>query len=174
MLINGRSVNVLWELPSVKLSLSQSILWSWSCTFISYIWSHWDDGNEYLHLLNWRKSYMIKMQVMTSRLMVISSNHYSELILCMLCGWMKKEENGFIRVSNSLVGVLGVRLPRTDKVALSLDDAPALDNNGVAQDPLQPPVSDVQLLRSLLHRLLECSCWHQLCGWKHEAQRGAV
>lgn len=53
-------------------------------------------------------------------------------------------------------GVLGARLPRTDKVALSLDDAPALDNNGVAQDPLQPPVSHVHVLRSLLHRVLEC------------------
>lgn len=54
--------------------------------------------------------------------------------------------------------VLGAGLPCADEVALSLDDAPALDNNGVAQDPLQPPVSHVQVLRSHLHRLLECGC----------------
>lgn len=52
--------------------------------------------------------------------------------------------------------VLGACLPCTDKVALSLDDAPALDNNRVAQDPLQPPVSHVHILRPLLHCLLEC------------------
>lgn len=45
---------------------------------------------------------------------------------------MKKEENGFIPVSSSLVRLLWARLPRTDKVAFRLDDAPALDNYGVA------------------------------------------
>ena len=59
-------------------------------------------------------------------------------------------------------GVLGARLLRTDKVAFSLDDAPALDNNGVAQDPLESPVSNFQVVCSLLYCLLECGCRHQL------------
>lgn len=62
--------------------------------------------------------------------------------------------------------VLGARLPGTDKVALRLYNAPALDNNGVTQDPLKPPVSDAQVPRALLHRLLECNCRHQL--WKNK------
>lgn len=61
-------------------------------------------------------------------------------------------------------GVLRACFPCTDKVALSLDNAPALDDDGVAKDPLQPPVSNVQVLRSLSQRLLESGCCHQLCG----------
>lgn len=64
----------------------------------------------------------------------------------------------------SLVWVLGACLLRTDKVALRLDDASALDDDVVAQDPLQPPVSDAQVLSSLSHRLLEGACRYQLWG----------
>lgn len=53
-------------------------------------------------------------------------------------------------------GVLRARLPCADQVALSLDDASALHDDGVAQDPLQPPVRRDGVLRALLHRLLEC------------------
>ena len=67
-------------------------------------------------------------------------------------------------------GVLGACLPCTDKVAFRLDDAPALDNDGVTQDPLQPPVGDTQVLCSLLQRLFEGGCWHQLWG-EHTEQR---
>lgn len=52
--------------------------------------------------------------------------------------------------------VLRARFSRTDEVALSLDDAPAFHNNGVAQHPLQLPVSHAHVLRSLLYCILEC------------------
>lgn len=60
-------------------------------------------------------------------------------------------------------GVLRARLPRADQIALSLDDAPALHDDGVAEDPLQPPVSRDGALRALLHRLLERGGRYQLC-----------
>lgn len=140
--------------------------------FISYFWSHWDEGDEYLHQLNWRNDTWsrcnlickIKRWLQDSWWMaasIIQSCYFA----CCVCVSMKKGGNGFIHVSSSLVRcALGARLPCTDEVALGLDNAPALNNDGVAQHPLQPPVCDVQVLRSLLHRLLECGCWHQLCG----------
>lgn len=54
--------------------------------------------------------------------------------------------------------VLRARPSGTDKVAFRLDDAPALDNNRVAQDPLHLPVGNVQILCSLLHGFLEGGC----------------
>lgn len=57
-----------------------------------------------------------------------------------------------------LWAVLWACLPGAHQVALGFDDAPAFDDNRVAKDPLQPPVGHVEVLRSLLERLLECSC----------------
>lgn len=66
-----------------------------------------------------------------------------------------KTNNGFVRASAS-PAMLRARLPCADQIAFSLDDAPALHDDGVTEDPLQPPVSCDGVLRALLHRLLEC------------------
>lgn len=59
--------------------------------------------------------------------------------------------------------VLGVHPLRTDKVAFGFENAPALDDDGVAEDPLQPPAAEALVPRSLPHGLQEGLCRHQLC-----------
>lgn len=74
---------------------------------------------------------------------------------------MKTEENGFIRGALiSLFGVLGLHPLCADEVALGLENAAALDDDGVAEDPLQPPVGDALVLRSVPHGLQEGFCRH--------------
>lgn len=58
---------------------------------------------------------------------------------------------------------LEFRLPGAEQVAHGLDDAAALDDDGIAQEPLQPPVIRGDVLRSLLHGLPEGGRWYQLC-----------
>lgn len=56
--------------------------------------------------------------------------------------------------------VLFGAFPCMNEVSLGFDDASALDDDGVAQDPLEPPVCYLQVLAALLHGLLK-SCWTQ-------------
>lgn len=42
-----------------------------------------------------------------------------------------------------------------NEVSLGFDDASALDNDGVAQDPVEQPVCHLQVLVALLHGLLK-------------------
>lgn len=83
-------------------------------------------------------------------------------------------KNGGKWLHPALSSLLGACLLCTDEVALRLDDAPALDNNVVAQDPLQPPVTDVQVLRSRPHRLLKRVCRYQLWKKRNQCKEGAV
>lgn len=46
-------------------------------------------------------------------------------------------------------------LPCMYDVSFGFDDATALDDDGVAQDPLEPPVCHLQVLAALLHGLLK-------------------
>lgn len=158
--LNVRTAKCCWQLQSAATnwSSSQSLencSWIWSCIFMSSfkLQSDQDVGNE--HLLNRR----IETWSITS--LVIFNTHVSISWNC--CRYKKtKTNNGFIRASAS-GGVLRAGLPCADQIALSLDDAPALHDDGVTEDPLQPPVSRDGVLRALLHRLLECGSWYQLC-----------
>lgn len=51
--------------------------------------------------------------------------------------------------------LMAVALFSMNDVALWFNDASALDNDGVAQDPLQAPVYHLQVLTDLLYCLLE-------------------
>lgn len=113
-----------------------------------------DVGNE--HLLNWR----IWTRSITSFVICNFTTHIG--IVWNRLSKQTLKNNGFVCVSDSR-GVLRARLPRADQIALSLDDAPALHDDGVTEDPLQPPVSRDGALRALLHRLLERGRRYQLC-----------
>lgn len=101
-----------------------------------------------------------KVKTVTSRPMVTGSNSYSEPFLCsVVCvyGRHGRKMASSVHLLSRTEGVLGARLPGTDEVTFGLDDAPTFDDNGVAQDPLQLPVSHVHILRPLLQCLPECS-----------------
>lgn len=72
---------------------------------------------------------------------------------------LKKKFNAFpemrCTVIDSTQEMLFRALPCVNKVSFGFDDASALDNDGVAQDPLEPPVCHLQVPAALLHGLLK-------------------
>lgn len=51
--------------------------------------------------------------------------------------------------------VLFGALPCMNEVSFGFDDASALDDDGIAQDPLEPPVCHLQVLAAILYGLLK-------------------